>query len=68
MPASTLSSTFQVAIPPEGREASSLVPGQKLERVIHDGRIPLVPASPMARFAGITHGTDSELPRDDDRV
>ncbi|MBT9555898.1 MAG: AbrB/MazE/SpoVT family DNA-binding domain-containing protein [Myxococcales bacterium] len=68
MPAVTLSSKFQVVIPPDVRKSFALKPGQKIEIIIHDGRITLVPIGPMAALRGIARGIDSDVPREDDRV
>jgi AbrB family looped-hinge helix DNA binding protein len=68
MPAATLSSKFQVVIPLDVRQAFGLKPGQKLQFIVHDRRITLVPVGPMAALRGIARGIDPALPRDADRV
>ena len=68
MPAVTLSSTYQVVIPPEIRRAFQLKPGQKIEVVVYDGKITLVPIRPMASLRGLAPGIDTRVPRDADRV
>ncbi len=64
----TLSSKYQVVIPPAVREAFHLKPGQKIEVVIFEDRITLVPVGAMQRLRGIAPGIDTRVPRDADRV
>lgn len=64
----TLSSKYQVVIPPSVREAFHLTPGQKIEVVIYEGRITLVPVGAMKALRGIAPGIDTRVPRDADRV
>ncbi|HEX4954941.1 MAG TPA: AbrB/MazE/SpoVT family DNA-binding domain-containing protein [Thermoanaerobaculia bacterium] len=68
MSAVTLSSKYQVVIPPAIRQAFHLEPGQKIEVVVYEGRITLVPIGPMSRLRGIAPGIDTRVPRDADRV
>lgn len=63
-----LSSKYQVVIPPDIRRAFKLAPGQKLEVVVHEGRITLVPLGRMKDLRGVARGIDTRLPRDADRV
>jgi AbrB family looped-hinge helix DNA binding protein len=63
MAAVTLSSKYQVVIPPAVREAFSLTPGQKIEVVIYEGRITLVPVGTMKRLRGIAPGIDTRPSR-----
>ena len=59
MAATILSSRYQVVIPPAVREAFQLKPGQKLDVVIYEGRITLVPVGAMNRLRGIAPGLES---------
>ena len=59
MAVTILSSRYQVVIPPAVREAFQLKPGQKLDVVIYEGRITLVPIGAMKRLRGIAPGLDS---------
>ena len=43
----TLSPKFQVVIPKAVREKLSLSPGQKIQVVVHDGRIELILLRPI---------------------
>jgi len=68
MPAVKLSPKYQVVIPPAIRQAFKLTPGQKIEVVVYEGRITLVPVGPLKALRGLTPGIDTRVPRDDDRV
>ena len=68
MPAVRLSSKYQVVIPPDIRRAFRLAPGQRMEVVVHEGRITLVPLGPMRALRGLVRGIDTRVPRDGDRV
>lgn len=68
MSAVILSPKYQVVIPPTIRAAFKLKPGQKIEVVVYEGRITLVPVGPMRTLRGLTPGLDTVVPRDGDRV
>ena len=68
MPAITVSPKFQVVIPKIIREQMALVPGQKLQATLIDGRIELVPVEPLAALRGALPGLDTRIDREDDRV
>ena len=68
MPPVLLSSKYQVVIPPHVRRAFKLSPGQKIEVVIYEGRITLVPVGPLKALRGSARGIDTRVPRDADRV
>ena len=64
----TLSSDFQIAIPPKTCEIFGLHSGEKLEMTAYDGRIELTRFKPMKSFRGIAKGIDTVVERDDDRL
>ena len=64
----TLSSKFQVVIPKAIRERLGLTPGQKLQTVLYDDRIELVPLQPAKRLRGFLKGIDTSVPRAPDRA
>jgi len=64
----TLSPKNQLVIPRAIREAFKLTPGQRIEVLVHEGRITLVPIGPMRGLRGLTPGLDTAVPRDGDRV
>ncbi len=63
----TISPKFQVVIPKEIREALGLTPGQKIEAMVYDGRIELVPLQPIEEVRGFLRGIDTFVEREDDR-
>ena len=64
----TLSSDFQIPIPPKTCEIFGLQSGEKLEMTAYDGRIELIPIKRMESFRGIAKGIDTTCERDDDRL
>ena len=64
----TISSDFQIAIPPRTCEVFGLQSGEKLEMTAYDGRIELVPVKQMNSFRGIAKGINTACERDDDRL
>ena len=64
----TISPKFQVVIPKDIREKLKLRPGQKVQAILHDGRIELVPVRPLRSMKGFLKGIDSGIERDGDRV
>lgn len=67
MAAVTVSPKYQVVIPREVREAVQLQPGTKLEIVVHNGQIRLIPIVPLSSLYGSLKGMDTEIERDEDR-
>ena len=68
MAATTVSPKFQVVIPKIVREQLDITPGQKLEVIVYDDRIVLVPVRPITKMRGYLKGIDTRVPRDKDRV
>lgn len=64
MPTVTVSPKYQVVIPREVRTRMNIQPGQKLEAMVWDGHIVLVPRRPIeeirAMFAGLTNDFQRE--------
>ena len=54
-------------IPQEIREAMNLSPGQRLEVLLYENRIELIPVRPMARVRGFLQGMDTDVIREPDR-
>ncbi len=64
----TISPKFQVVIPKKIRERLQLTPGQKVQAIVYEGRIELIPLRPMKEMRGFLKGIDTDVERDADRV
>jgi AbrB family looped-hinge helix DNA binding protein len=64
----TISPKFQVVIPRSVRERLNLSPGQKVQALVYDGRVELIPMRPAKALRGFLKGIDTTLARDADRV
>jgi AbrB family looped-hinge helix DNA binding protein len=68
MPFVTISPKFQVVIPKAIREKLGLTPGQRVETIIYDNRIELIPVRPIKKMKGFLKGIDTRIERDADRI
>ncbi len=57
----TISPKFQVVIPKGNRERLKLRPGQKVQAILYDDRIELVPVRPAKAMKGFLKGIDTKL-------
>ena len=64
----TVTAKYEVVIPEEIREASGIIPGQKIQMVSHRNRIQLIPIEPMENLRGFLKGIYTILERDEDRL
>jgi len=64
----TVSPKFQVVIPKGMREALKLTPGQKVQALLYENRIELIPVRPVKRMRGFLKGIDTRVAREGDRV
>jgi AbrB family looped-hinge helix DNA binding protein len=64
----TLSPKFQVVIPKEIREQLGLSPGQKIQAVVFEDRIELIPVKPIRKMRGFLKGIDTDVPREEDQA
>jgi AbrB family looped-hinge helix DNA binding protein len=64
----TVSPKFQVVIPLEVRRSLGLKPGQKVQVILYDGRIEMIPIKPVKKMRGFLKGIDTTVEREDDRV
>jgi AbrB family looped-hinge helix DNA binding protein len=64
----TISPKFQVVIPREIRERLKLAPGQKVQALVYQNRIELIPLRPARSLRGFLRGIDTSRERDGDRV
>lgn len=64
----TISPKFQVVIPKQIREALKLAPGQKVQAILYEDRIELVPVRSIRKMRGFLRGIKTEVSREKDRV
>ncbi|MDR3556275.1 MAG: AbrB/MazE/SpoVT family DNA-binding domain-containing protein [Syntrophobacteraceae bacterium] len=63
-----ISPKFQVVIPKRLRNALKLSPGQKVQMVICDDRIEMIPLRKILEMKGFLKGIDTTVPREADRI
>jgi AbrB family looped-hinge helix DNA binding protein len=64
----TVSPKFQVVIPKGIRESLKLAPGQKIQALLYENRIELIPVRPIKKMRGFLKGIDTSVDRESDRV
>lgn len=64
----TISPKFQVVIPRTVRERLGLSPGQKVQALVYEGRVELIPLRPAQALRGFLKGIDTTVARDADRM
>ena len=64
----TISPKFQVVIPKAIREQLKLRSGQKVQAIVYDDRIELVPVRPARAMRGFIKGIDTTVLREGDRL
>jgi AbrB family looped-hinge helix DNA binding protein len=64
----TVSPKFQVVIPKEMRKSLKLTPGQKIQALLYDNRIELIPVRPIKKMRGFLKGIDTNIDRETDRL
>ena len=64
----TVSPKYQVVIPKRVRQALKIIPGQKVQVVMYENRIQMIPIMPMQDIRGFIKGLDTNVERDSDRV
>ena len=64
----TISPKFQVVIPKEIRESLKLTPGQKIQAMLYDNRIELIPVRSIKKMRGYLKGIDTSIDRETDRL
>ena len=68
MEAVTISPKFQVVIPERLRNALKLLPGQKVQMVVYDNRIEMIPLRKISEMKGFLKGIDTAVEREPDRI
>ena len=64
----TISPKFQVVIPKEIRESLKLAPGQKIQALLYENRIELIPVRSIKKMRGFLKGIDTSVDRETDRL
>lgn len=65
----TVSTKYQVVIPQAARRQLRLQPGQKMQVIIYDNRVVLIPVRPIEEARGSLKGLRTDIPREEeDRV
>ena len=64
----TVSPKFQVVIPKEIRESLKHAPGQKIQALLYDNRIELIPVRSIKKMRGFLKGIDTSIDRETDRL
>ena len=63
-----VSPKFQVEIPKEIRESLKLAPGQKIQALLYENRIELIPLRPIKKMRSFLKGIDTSIDRETDRL
>ena len=64
----TVSPKFQVVIPKAIRKSLKLFPGQKIQALLFENRIELIPVRSIKKMRGFLQGIETNIDRDTDRV
>ena len=68
MEITTISPKFQIVIPRRIRESLGIRPGQKMQVILYEGRIELIPVKPIREARGFLQGIDTTVEREPDRI
>jgi AbrB family looped-hinge helix DNA binding protein len=64
----TVSPKFQVVIPKKARETLGLRVGNKIQVMVYENRIELIPVRPIKEKRGFLRGIDTTVERERDRI
>jgi AbrB family looped-hinge helix DNA binding protein len=64
----TVSPKYQVVIPREVRQSMEIKPGSKVQVVLYENRIELIPMKNLRRMRGFLKGIDTTVERESNRV
>jgi AbrB family looped-hinge helix DNA binding protein len=64
----TISPKYQVVIPREVRQPMEIRPGSKVQVLLYENRIELIPMKNLRRMRGFLKGIDTTVERERDRV
>jgi AbrB family looped-hinge helix DNA binding protein len=63
-----VSPQFHVVFSRKIRESLGIRPGQRLQVLVYDGRVELIPLRRMKEMRGFLRGIDTKVERDEDRL
>lgn len=63
-----ISTKYQVVIPRFIREKLNITPGQKVQTILYNNRIELIPIQPIKKMRGFLKGIDTTVQREKDRL
>jgi AbrB family looped-hinge helix DNA binding protein len=63
-----VSPQFHVVFPRKIRESLGIRPGQRLQVLVYEGRVELIPLREMKEMRGFLRGIDTRVQRNQDRV
>lgn len=64
----TVSPKYQVVIPREVRQSMEIKPGSKVQVLLYENRIELIPMKNLRRMRGFLKGIDTTVERERDRI
>ncbi len=64
----TISPKYQVVIPREVRQSMEIKPGSKVQVLLYENRIELIPMKNLRRMRGFLKGIDTTVERERDRL
>ena len=64
----TVSPKYQIVIPLAIRKSLGLQPGQKVQAILYENRIELIPVKSMSSMRGFLKGIDTSIEREPDRI
>ena len=64
----TVSPKYQVVIPLSVRQSLGIKPGNKVQVILYENRIELIPLQPIKKMRGFLKEIDTTIERETDRV
>jgi AbrB family looped-hinge helix DNA binding protein len=64
----TVSPKYQVVIPLSVRQSLGIKPGYKIQVILYENRIELIPLQPIKKMRGFLKGIDTTIERETDRI
>jgi AbrB family looped-hinge helix DNA binding protein len=64
----TVSPKYQVVIPSQVRKVLGVEPGHKIQVLLYDNRIEMIPVKPVEQARGFLRGIDTSIDREVDRI